>query len=170
MTDEDIGQPGYERVIYRKLPAPPPENGVQLSLIGDVYTDKAGRTLYTFACQTQGCDLPGAGAAAMSALCSTGQECMRRWRPYLAGPNARPSGGWTVVDVPQPMFTDPAGQLYPAGGPTVKGWAYRGKPVFTFYEDKQPGDVWGITVRWFNASPTFQPVRPPGTPGAGGRF
>ena len=63
--------------------------------------------------------------------------------PYLARQDARPRGDWSIVDITYPMFTDPRGPLYPADAPRVKAWAYRGRPVFTYVEDRKPGDIWG---------------------------
>jgi len=40
----------------------------------------------------------------------------------------------------------------------VKAWAYRGKPVFTNYEDEKPGDILGDGTKglWV---PTLRPHR-----------
>jgi hypothetical protein len=43
----------------------------------------------------------------------------------------------------------------------VKAWAYRGRPVYTYYEDKEPGDVWGNQIRWFGIG-SFSAVSVPG--------
>ena len=43
-------------------------------------------------------------------------------------------------------MTDQRGKLYPADAPRVKAWAYRGRPLFTYYEDEKPGDIWGDGV------------------------
>lgn len=43
----------------------------------------------------------------------------------------------------------------------MKGWAYRGRPVYTCYEDKEPGDVWGNQLRWF-AMTAFAALQVPG--------
>ena len=59
------------------------------------------------------------------------------------------------------MFTDGAGQIYPAGVPKVKGWAYRGRPVYTFYQDREPGDIMGNMARWFGMA-SFSAMRVPG--------
>lgn len=128
-----------------------------MSLWGEVYTTKAGRTLYLYGCTAASlggpdngnisCDDPGDPAGYMATLCGDAQECARRWKPYLAPANARGAGDWSVVETPYPMFTDPAGELYPANAPKVRAWAYRGRPVFTYFEDEKPGDIWGDMTR-----------------------
>jgi hypothetical protein len=59
------------------------------------------------------------------------------------------------------MFSEPTGFTYPPDVPRVKGWAYRGMPVYTYYEDQAPGDIWGHYVRWFALS-GFYAVQVPG--------
>lgn len=82
----------------------------------------------------------------MVVLCGDGKECANRWKPYIASPRAKPMGEFSVIDITYPMFTDQRGELYPADAPKVKAWAYRGKPLFTYYEDVKPGDIWGDGV------------------------
>jgi predicted lipoprotein with Yx(FWY)xxD motif len=162
LSNSDISEAGgWEKVVYRKLAGHPSEIGTHFSLLGDVYTDKSGRTLYVFTCTGMGCDDPGGPAGYWSALCRDGKECSRRWRPYVAAANARPVGEWSVIDVADPIFTDPTGTTYPPDAPRVKAWAYRGRPVYTYYEDKEPGDIWGSQLRWFGLS-SFVALQVPG--------
>jgi predicted lipoprotein with Yx(FWY)xxD motif len=147
----------WEPVVFRKGPGKPAAIGTQLSLLGDVYTDQSGRTLYSFTCTSPSrdgvrCDDPGDPAGYWVALCGDAKECARRWRPYTADTNARPVGLWSVVDVAYPMFTSNPGTTYPPEAPRVKAWAYRGSPVYTYYEDKAPGDIWGDGVKWIGGS------------------
>jgi predicted lipoprotein with Yx(FWY)xxD motif len=157
---------GWETVVFRRSPGIPPQISKQFSLIGDVYTDKVGRTLYVFTCGSPAgdgvrCDDPGDAAEYWVALCGDAQECARRWRPYLAPANARPVGDWSVVEVAYPMFTEATGVTYPPEAPRLRAWAYRGTPVYTYYEDTGPGDIWGNAVRWFALS-GFYAVQVPG--------
>jgi len=157
---------GWKMVLYRKGPRIPSAIGKQLALIGDVYTDKAGHTLYTFNCTSPAqdgvrCDEPGDPAGYWVALCGDARECARRWRPYVAEPGARPAGDWAVVDVAYPMFTTNPGIIYPPEAPRVKAWAFRGTPVYTYYEDKVPGDAWGDGIKWIGGS-SFSAMRVPG--------
>lgn len=139
-------------VVLFKAPPLPSSVGTRLTLLGDVFADDKGRTLYTYVCNAGGffarvtCDDAGDPAAFMVALCGDGKECANRWKPYLASPRAKPVGEFSVIDITYPMFTDQRGPLYPADAPKVKAWAYRGKPLFTYYEDRKPGDIWGDGV------------------------
>lgn len=160
----------WEPVVLFKAPPLPTAIGTRLTLAGDVYTDKRGRTLYTYTCNSGRfapgavsvpCDDRGDPAAFMVALCGDGQECARRWKPYFAPANARPIGEFSVVDITYPMFTDQRGELYPASAPKVKAWAYRGRPLFTYYEDEKPGDIWGNDVGGIWGS-IFTAVQVPG--------
>jgi predicted lipoprotein with Yx(FWY)xxD motif len=156
----------WETVVFRRSGGKPPEIDKRSSLVGDVYTNREGRTLYAFTCGSLSgdgvrCDDPGDPAAYWAALCGDAQECARRWRPYLASGSARPVGEWSIVDVSYPMFTEATGTTYPAQTPRVRAWAYRGLPVYTYYEDKQPGDIWGHYTRWFGLS-GFYAVQVPG--------
>jgi predicted lipoprotein with Yx(FWY)xxD motif len=167
LSDSEIAQlGGWDMVVYRKAAASPPEIEKRFTLLGYVYADKSGKTLYAFTCGTIAgdgvrCDDPGDAAEYWAGLCGDGQECARRWRPYLADAHARPSGEWSIVDVSYPMFTEATGITYPPQTPRVKAWAYRGMPVYTYYEDKEPGEIWGNAVRWFGLS-GFYAVQVPG--------
>lgn len=165
MTQSEIERDReWTRVVFRKLAPPPAEIRTRFTLLGDVYTSKAGLTLYTFNClgfQSQGCEQPGGPAAYWSALCGDARECSRRWRPYRAEPGAVNSGDWTVMEVPDPIFSDPTGPTWGKDLPRVRAWAWRGKPVYTYHADKQPGDIWGHQTRWFALS-SFSAVQVPG--------
>ena len=167
LKESEIAKSGeWEMVVMRKGPGRPTQIGTHLALIGDVYTDKTGLTLYTFNCNSPArdgvrCDEPGDPAGYWVALCGDAKECARRWRPYLATPEARPVGLWSVVDVAYPMFTTNPGIIYPPEAPRVKAWAYRGTPVYTYYEDKGPGDMWGDGIKWIGGS-NFSALRMPG--------
>jgi predicted lipoprotein with Yx(FWY)xxD motif len=167
MDEFDIAEMGgWKMVVFRKGPGTPSAIGTHLALIGDVYTDRAGHTLYTFNCTSPArdgvrCDDPGDPAGYWVALCGDAKECARRWHPYLASPTSRAVGEWSIVDVAYPMFTTNPGVTYPPEAPRVKAWAYRGNPVYTYYEDKVAGDVWGDSVKWIGGS-NFSAIRVPG--------
>jgi len=146
---------GWEMVVVSKGPALPSAIGKQLSLIGEVYTNRNGMTLYAYNCNASGsgrvtvavsCDAAGDPAAWMVAVCGDGKECAKRWRPYIAAANAKPEGEFSIVDITYPMFTDMRGALYPADAPRVKVWAYRDRPLFTYHTDEKPGDIYGHNV------------------------
>lgn len=167
MSDGDIAEAGgWETVVYRKSPGNPPGIEKHLSLLGEVFTDKQGSTLYAFTCVTPAgdgvrCDDPGDAAEYWAMLCGDGKECARRWRPYQAPANSGAVGDWTVVDVAYPMFSEASGFTYPPDAPRVKAWAYRGMPVYTYYEDKAPGDIRGDGIRLFSFS-GFYALQVPG--------
>jgi predicted lipoprotein with Yx(FWY)xxD motif len=82
---------------------------------GGMLTDAQGMTLYTFDKDTT----PGKSA------CS--DKCSDNWPALAAGSEPTPMGNWSVV-------TRDDG---------VKQWAYKGKPLYTFIQDKKPGDMGG---------------------------
>jgi predicted lipoprotein with Yx(FWY)xxD motif len=142
--------------IWRPTAGHPSAISTIWTVAGTVYTTKAGMTLYVFACDAHGadglsCDEPGDAAAFWSLLC--GMECLQRWRPYLAPANAKPQSDWSVVDVAVPLFKDAEGVTYlPSEAPsTVKAWAYRGRPLFTYFDDQEPGEMLGHRIKYLGA-------------------
>ena len=84
---------------------------------GKIYTDPKGMTLYTF-------DKDETGKSNCYDKCATELAAAR------SEAGAKADDEWTVVD-----RTD-----------GTKMWAYDGKPVYTFVEDKAPGDMTGEGV------------------------
>lgn len=84
------------------------------SSMGKIYTDAKGMTLYTF-----DKDEPGKS--------NCYDQCAVNWPPFLAEAGAMAEGEWTIVD-----RTD-----------GTKQWAYEGKPLYLYIEDKKAGDVTG---------------------------
>ena len=149
-------------------PAPvPAQFGTRTTLLGKVYTTDKGMTLYSFSCTESEvpdflpCDDPGDAAAYWSALCGDAEECSRRWRPYRPAANARPSGEFTIEEVSDPPFLDPTGTTAPPEAPRVKVWAYRGRPLYTFVDDDEPGQTLGDWINYFSRS-SFDAVLVPG--------
>ena len=56
--------------------------------------------------------------------------CLRRWKPFVASKSDQASGFWEI-------------QVRPDG---VRQWAYKGSPVYTYVDDKKPGDIEGNNV------------------------
>ena len=79
-----------------------------------IYTDAKGMTLYTF-------DNDEAGKT------NCYDKCATNWPPFAAAADAKAEGEWSVVD-----RTDGS-----------KMWAYDGKPLYTYIEDKKAGDMVG---------------------------
>jgi predicted lipoprotein with Yx(FWY)xxD motif len=167
LSDPEIAQAReWQTVVFRKSPGTPQEIRTHMSLVGEVYTDKDGHTLYTYNCNTPTrdgvrCDEPGDPAGYWVALCGDAKECARRWHPYLAPANTRPAGQWSAVDITYPVFRENPGVIYPPELPHVKVWAYRGTPLWTYYEDKEPGDIWGDLIKWIGGS-SFAALQVPG--------
>ena len=82
--------------------------------MGKVLVNDKGMTLYTFDKDTS-----------TNSACNG--PCAQNWPPMLAGGNPTALGAWTPV-------TREDGK---------KMWAYKGKPVYTFVNDKAPGDTNG---------------------------
>jgi predicted lipoprotein with Yx(FWY)xxD motif len=82
-----------------------------------VLADAKGMTLYTYDPDTMG-----------KSNCN--ENCARAWPPLAAPENAAPMGSWTVV-----VRADGS-----------KQWAYNGKPLYTWANDRQPGDTIGDGV------------------------
>ena len=84
---------------------------------GKALVDDKGMTLYTY-------DRDQAGKSTCSGQCAT------LWPPFAPPADAKGSGDWSIV----------------ARGDGVKQWAYKGKPLYTWKDDKKPGDVLGDGV------------------------
>jgi predicted lipoprotein with Yx(FWY)xxD motif len=94
---------------------------------GKVLTDAKGMTLYTF-------DKDAGGKSACNGPCAT------NWPPLMASADAKPASSYTVV----------------ARDDGSKQWAYKGKPLYTWKNDKKPGDITGdgfLNGAWHIAQP-----------------
>lgn len=105
---------GGDRPMMRPMAAEPAHKIMEISA-GRVLATNRGMTLYVFANDT----VPGIS------MCN--DACTRNWPPLVALDDALPVGRWSVVQR--------------ADG--LKQWAYDGKPLYGFHEDKRPGDVLG---------------------------
>lgn len=76
-----------------------------------VLVDGKGMTLYTY-------DKDSEGQSACSG------QCAKNWPPLAAALGAQASGDWSLV----------------AREDGTQQWAYYGKPLYTFIQDKKPGD------------------------------
>ncbi|HLG89340.1 MAG TPA: hypothetical protein VKZ79_19350 [Alphaproteobacteria bacterium] len=106
---------GWRAAIVRPAPGVPAGFTEQTTDVGRVVADAQGRTIYTM---TESPMRPK--------FCD--EECLKaEWRPVVASTDAHPLPGWSIV--------------HTAGGPAQ--WAYKGKPLFTFVQDRAPGDIRG---------------------------
>lgn len=87
-----------------------------LAMKGGMLVDAKGMTVYTF-----DRDAMGSGKSACNG------DCAVKWPPVMARGDDKPSGDYTVV-------TRDDGR---------KQWAYKGKPLYTWPEDQEPGDKYG---------------------------
>lgn len=100
----------------------------QATVSGGILTDPKGLTLYVF---DNDATVPGGSA------CVGG--CLNMWTPLKAPANAQAKGDFALV-------TRDDG---------TKQWAYKGKPLYRWYNDKKPGDKDGDGLRgaWHVAKP-----------------
>jgi predicted lipoprotein with Yx(FWY)xxD motif len=84
------------------------------SSAGKIYTDAKGMTLYTF-------DKDAAGKS------NCDGDCAAKWPPFMAAKKAKASGDWSIVKRSDGSMM----------------WAYEGKPLYTYVDDKKAGDVTG---------------------------
>ena len=92
-----------------------PAHRVMETAAGRVLATNRGMTLYIFANDT------------MAGMSMCNDACARNWPPLLALDDALPAGKWSVVQR--------------ADG--LKQWAYGGRPLYGWHEDKRPGDAMG---------------------------
>ncbi|GAB5414164.1 MAG: hypothetical protein Cons2KO_17670 [Congregibacter sp.] len=138
---------GWHNVYLQTAPAYPSSFTVQDSLSGEVLADARGRTIYLYQCGEDsldqlGCDHPDDTQVYRFAMCGAGdpQRCLTYW-PYVeaAADASAPSRAWTVLSI-NPM----TGKRVAEGAAgSLRVWAYRLRPVYTFYGDQNPGDVHG---------------------------
>ena len=96
---------------------------------GKALVDAKGMTLYVF---DKDKDMPGKSAC--------NGPCAENWPVLLASDSDKASGDWTVV----------------VRDDGKKMWAYKGRPLYTWKNDKAPGDVDGdgkLNGAWHIAAP-----------------
>ena len=93
---------------------------------GQIFTDQAGKSLYTFTKDTSG-------------VSTCYNSCAVAWPPFTASADAKPTGAWSIVSRKD----------------GAKQWALNGMPLYYFAADKTAGDVKGDGVGgvWHLAKP-----------------
>lgn len=138
------------------VPPPPPPPGFERRFvgIGEVFTNSEGKTLYTFYCNLRA---PGSTQATSEKFscsnwsddvtireqfCAAPDRCGERWVPVRAPDDEQPRAGtWSVAVIPDPKYPL---RWVPADHPSantpgaIKVWTHRGRPIYTFTEDKFP--------------------------------
>jgi len=127
----------------------PASVGVAGTGLGDVLVDRQGRTLYLFA----------RDSGTMSAC--TG-ACAVNWPPLRVNGTPLVGSGATASDVGRTARPDGTSQL-----------TYNGHPLYTFVNDKKPGNTNGEGINafggsWFAVSPAGAKVAPLSQPQGGG--
>jgi predicted lipoprotein with Yx(FWY)xxD motif len=141
---------GPGRAAGPSSPAPSADRAAAGSLqvastsLGKVLVDRTGRTVYLLTA-----DRPGRS--------SCDATCLTYW-PAVAPTTATPP---QEITAPVGRTSTPSG----AAIATVGGW-----PVYTYVQDRAPGDVTGEGVQtfggtWYAVSPDGQPVKPHGASG-----
>lgn len=142
---EDV--PGWHLVYTQMVPPAPKDFVVQVTMNGDVLADAKGKTVYYYTCGEDSddmmpCDRMESPQAYRFAVCGNFDvaKCLRTW-PYVtvsAGTKSE-SHLWTAV------WVDPkTGHAAEANQPgALNVWAYRGKPVYTYAGDREPGEFLG---------------------------
>jgi predicted lipoprotein with Yx(FWY)xxD motif len=127
----------------------PASIGAASTGLGDVLVDRQGRTLYLFE----------RDSGTMSS-CTGG--CAVKWPPLRVRGTPLAGSGAKSSDVGRTARPDGISQL-----------TYKGHPLYTFVNDKQPGDTNGEGINafggsWFAVSPAGDQVPPRSQPQAGG--
>jgi predicted lipoprotein with Yx(FWY)xxD motif len=160
---EGSDEPGWHNVYTQRPPAPPKGFTVRDTRVGQVLADASGRTLYVYVCGDDSfdqlsCDHPDMTQAMRLAICGGGsaERCLKTW-PYVIAPkNARSDNRvWTTIDI-DPMTGHRAA---PGQKNALHVWAFRDRPVYTFADDKKPGDIngdaWGEFNGWRDGFKAF---------------
>ncbi len=145
-------EPGWHNVYTMHAPAVPAGFTERDSHAGIVLADEHGQTIYLYSCGDDAldqlaCDHPTTPQQFRLAVCGGGDaaRCLKTWRYVPARADAKsPNRIWTTIDI-DPMTGRIAVQGQ-AGAMHV--WAYRGRPVYTYFNDK-PGDVNGDALGEF---------------------
>jgi predicted lipoprotein with Yx(FWY)xxD motif len=141
-------QPGWHNVYLQRTPARPKHFTAQETLAGVVLADQNGKTIYVYNCGDDSadqlaCDHPDAPQQYRLAICGGGnaERCLATWPYVLAAADAKSENrSWSVISI------DPkTGRLAsPGQAGSLRVWAYRDRPIYTYARDLHPGDTFGI--------------------------
>lgn len=136
-AEGDGAEPGWEPVRIVKYFTPPNVTLQNTPKLGKVFADAKGMTLYmrdAFIYQSgsghglrHGSPIRPAVGRDLKTDPRCKDDCLVRWRPFLAPADAQANGNWNV-------YTRPDGQ---------KQWAYQDYALWTFRGDQKPGDIYG---------------------------
>ena len=117
LRGQEAGEPDWAPVIIQPEPPAPAWTTLVKTDVGQIFANEKGMTLYAF---------NGKLEPIKKQICD-GACLARAWTLVTASTETAPVGDWSVKK-------DEAGKLY---------WAYRGAPLYTFFNDKVPGDAIG---------------------------
>jgi predicted lipoprotein with Yx(FWY)xxD motif len=146
--DRDASKvPGFRSVDAYVMPTFPAVFDVRMGPVGTIATTREGMTLYYFLCkegtfQGLSCDAPGDTPIFYESSCGgTAQECLNTFKFVTAarGSEKEQNEYWTIKRINTANPTRALGK----GEPGTAVWHYRDHPVFTYSDDKAPGDYWG---------------------------
>jgi predicted lipoprotein with Yx(FWY)xxD motif len=93
-------------------------DGVHMS--GGGMVDGQGRALYTFKWDT------------MKGMSHCEGHCAQAWPPFVAAPDAKPSGDWTII----------------ARDDGSHQWAFKDKPLYLYAKDTAGQPATGVSQNW----------------------
>jgi predicted lipoprotein with Yx(FWY)xxD motif len=150
MSYDGGDEPGWHNVYAQPGPRHPKSFNVQNTTYGDVLADRNGKTVYFYTCGDDSadqlsCDTLDSPQQYRLAICGGGDwaRCHELWHfvPAAAGEKSD-SRVWSIISVdPKTDRQVSAGQ---AG--SVRVWAFRGRPVYTYSGDKQAGEFRGHSM------------------------
>jgi predicted lipoprotein with Yx(FWY)xxD motif len=145
---------GWSNVFTQRSLPPPQGFTVQDARIGQVLADPQGKTIYVYSCADDAldqlaCDHPDSPQAYRMAICGAGDpgRCLETF-PYVtaAGDASTASQLWGVMHIDPMTGREAAADAANA----LAVWAYRGRPVYTFGGDEEPGDANADSYGEFN--------------------
>jgi predicted lipoprotein with Yx(FWY)xxD motif len=156
-----LGTDSAHLIVLKPEAKAPQGVTVVRSLIGPVFADDKGMTLYKFNCKTPnpaGLDGTSGGAFACDnwnddpsyseQYCPGRDRCAEMWRPFRAPDEVQVRGGtWSVAVIPDPVhfplrWVPLASEAARQEG-AVKVWTYHGRPLYTATGETVSGGLWG---------------------------
>ncbi len=139
---------GWHGAFTTKV-ALPPKFQLQVTSIGEVVADARGVTIYKFACNGDDapdqllCEHPdSSNQFSRLMLCGYGDpdRCAQRW-PYVhaSADDKSFSQLWTVIEIDSKT----GHRVKPSTPGGVRVWAFNGRPLYYYSEDKRAGDTLG---------------------------
>lgn len=150
MSYDGGDEAGWHNVYVQSGPKTPASFTVQNTTYGDVLADRNGKTVYFYTCGDDSadqlsCDTLDSPQQYRMAICGGGDwaRCHELWHFVPAAADEKSdSNVWSIISV------DPKTDRQAAAGQAgaVRVWAFRGRPVYTYSGDKQPGEYRGHSM------------------------